>query len=283
MKKNNKQRNPLSPRNDYFFKRLFGDERDKGILTDFLKAALDIPPEEYGEVEILNPSSNSEYAGDKLSVLDVKLRTRSGRVIGIEIQRYSERAFRERIVYKVSKLIEEQLGKGDGYGKIHEAICIVITEFTLISENEAYHNRYRYYDEVTGSTFSDIATIHIFELAKLAKTVGDEPILDWLRFLNSDEVKGMDAIAEKNEGVRRAVTKYRELTADENARIMAQLHEKDKLLEKGRLDYAWDQGIAEGRSEGLAEGRAERNAEIARRMADLGKTDAEIVEILGDV
>jgi hypothetical protein len=66
MKKNKKQRNPLSPRNDYFFKRLFGDERDKVILTDFLQAALDIPPEEYGEIEILNPSSNIEYEGDRI-------------------------------------------------------------------------------------------------------------------------------------------------------------------------------------------------------------------------
>jgi predicted transposase/invertase (TIGR01784 family) len=168
-----------------------------------------------------------------------------------------------------------QIGKGDGYEKIHEAICIVITEFTLINENDKYHNRYRYYDETTGSTFSDIATIHVFELAKLARTVGDEPILDWLRFLDSDEVKSMDAIAEKNEGVRKAVTKYKELTADRDARIIAEIHEKNSLLEKGRLDYAWDQGVVEG--------RAERNAEIARRMADLGKTDAEIAEILSDV
>jgi flagellar biosynthesis/type III secretory pathway protein FliH len=133
--------------------------------------------------------------------------------------------------------------------------------------------------------------------------VGDEPILDWLRFLDSDEVKSMEAIAEKNEGVRRAVSKYKELTVAENARILAQLREKDKLLEEGRLEYAWDEGVAEGiekgraegltegraegltegRAEGLTKGRAERNAEIARRLADLGKTDAEIAEILGDV
>jgi predicted transposase/invertase (TIGR01784 family) len=275
MKKSKRERNPFSPRDDYIFKRIFGDERNKEILTDFLKAALDIPPEEYGEVEILNPSSNVEYTGDKLSVLDIKLRTKQGKVIGIEIQRYSEKAFKERIVYKISKLIEEQIGQGDGYEKIHEAICIVITEFTLISENDEYHNRYRYYDEATGSTFSDIATIHVFELAKLARTEGDEPRLDWLRFLDSDEVKSMDEIAEKNEGVRKAVAKYKELTADRDARIMAEIHEKNRLLEKGRLDYARDQGVVKG--------RAERNAEIARHMADMGKTDAEIAEILGDV
>jgi predicted transposase/invertase (TIGR01784 family) len=299
MKKNKKQRNPLSPRNDYFFRRLFGDERDKEILTDFLQAALDIPPEEYGEVEILNPSSNVEYAGDKSSALDVKLRTKSGKVIGIEIQRYSEQTFRTRIVHQISKLVEEQIGKGDGYEKIHAAICIVITEFTLISENEEYHNRYRYHDERTGSTFSDRATIDVFELDKLAKAAGDEPILDWLRFLDSDEVENMEAIAEKNEGVRRAVTKFKELTASESERLMAEIRAKQERLEKGRLAYAKDQGVeegltkgltkgrkeglTEGRKEGLTEGRAKRDAEIKRRLVKLGKTEAEIAEILGDI
>jgi predicted transposase/invertase (TIGR01784 family) len=131
------KRNPLSPRNDHFFKRLFGDSRDKVILTDFLKAALDIPEDEYGEIEIVDPSSKAEHEGDKLNVIDVKLRTKTGKIISIEIQRFDEKAFRERIVYEVSKLIEEQIGSGDEYGKIHAAICIVITEFKFINETRS--------------------------------------------------------------------------------------------------------------------------------------------------
>jgi len=42
MKGKTEKRNSLSPRNDYLFKRIFGDVRNKDILTDFLKAALDI-------------------------------------------------------------------------------------------------------------------------------------------------------------------------------------------------------------------------------------------------
>jgi predicted transposase/invertase (TIGR01784 family) len=167
------------------------------------------------------------------------------------------------------------MGEGDGYEKLHDVICIVITEFTLISENDKYHNRYRYHDEATGSTFSEMATLHVFELAKLANTVDDEPVLDWLMFLDCDEVSSMKPIAEKNEGVRKAVKKYMALTADEGERIIAELRAKDRLLEKGRLDFARDEGIAEGRSE--------LKTEIARRLVDMGKSDAEIAEILGDV
>jgi hypothetical protein len=66
----------MSPRNDYFFKRIFGDARDKDILTEFLKAALDIPWDEYDELEIVNPGSNIEYTGDKYNILDIKLHTK---------------------------------------------------------------------------------------------------------------------------------------------------------------------------------------------------------------
>ena len=34
----------LSPRNDIVFKLFFGDARNTDPLTDFLKAALDLPP-----------------------------------------------------------------------------------------------------------------------------------------------------------------------------------------------------------------------------------------------
>jgi hypothetical protein len=85
----------------------------------------------------------------------------------------------------------------------------------------------------------------------------------------------MEAIAERNEGVRRAVTKFRALIADENSCGMAEIcAEQDRLLRE-RLDHA--------KARGRAKGRAERDAEIARHMADIGKTDAEIAEILGGV
>jgi uncharacterized protein with FMN-binding domain len=215
MKKRTEKRNPLSPRNNYYFKRIFGDERDKDILTDFLKAALDIPTEEYGKVDILNPSSNAERGGDKIGIIDVKVRTKSGKIIAVEIQRYGEYAFRERIVYEASKLIEEQINAGDHYRKIHKAICIVITEFKLI--------------------------------------------------------------AEKNEGVRRAVKKYKDLTADASARAFAEAMAKQERIKEGQIIYAKD----EGRTEGRAEGRTEELAEVARRMKAESLDTALISKVTG--
>ena len=45
----------LSPKSDMIFKLLFGDEKSIEILTDFLKAVLDIPENDYEDVTIVDP------------------------------------------------------------------------------------------------------------------------------------------------------------------------------------------------------------------------------------
>jgi hypothetical protein len=88
--KQDKERNPLSPRNDHFFKRLFADENDHEILISFLRSVLDIPEDEYDEIYILDPNTTVEHTDDKYNILDVKLKTKSGQIIDIEIQLLSE-------------------------------------------------------------------------------------------------------------------------------------------------------------------------------------------------
>jgi predicted transposase/invertase (TIGR01784 family) len=274
------ERNPLSPRNDHYFKRIFGDERNHEILSSFLKATLDTPEEEYDEIDILNPNTNTEFDGDKYSVLDVKLRTKSGQIINVEIQRHRVGAFRNRVVYQEAKLIEEQLGRGDYYDKVNRAVCIVITEFAFITENDEYHNKYMLYDKRTGSTFSDIISIETLELAKLPETDNGDPLLDWLRFLDSDEVGEMKAIAEKNKEVWKAVMRYNELNEDENERRLAEAAEDRRRMEYGIKQYAWQEGLAEGRAAGRAAGRAEEALSIARRMKTQGLSVQELAEYL---
>jgi hypothetical protein len=59
----------------------------KNILSDFLKAVLPgLAQEEFEELAIADPHLKREFAGDKLEILDVKLRTKSGKSIDIEIQ-----------------------------------------------------------------------------------------------------------------------------------------------------------------------------------------------------
>ena len=46
---------PLSPKNDFVFKLLFGEQTRLDILQNFLMAVLDLPAEEYGHLVIVDP------------------------------------------------------------------------------------------------------------------------------------------------------------------------------------------------------------------------------------
>jgi predicted transposase YdaD len=110
-----------------------------------------------------------------------------------------------------------------------------------------------------------------------------------LRFIDCDEVKDMEAIAEKNEGVRKAVIRYKELTADERERMIAEAIEKQRRDEVGRMKYMENKGRteghakgrAEGLSEGISEGHAEKQREIAKRMKAEGLESTLISKVTG--
>jgi predicted transposase/invertase (TIGR01784 family) len=76
----------MLPKVDFAFKLLFGDERSKNILADFLKAVLpEMAEEEFEKITNFDPHLKREFSGDKLEVVDVKLRTASGKILHIDI------------------------------------------------------------------------------------------------------------------------------------------------------------------------------------------------------
>ncbi|MDR3056366.1 MAG: Rpn family recombination-promoting nuclease/putative transposase [Zoogloeaceae bacterium] len=247
----------LSPRNDIVFKRLFGDAHDTEILTAFLKSTLSLPSEDYEEVTLADPHLRRDDPDDKLGVLDVRVKTTSGRMIDIEIQVLSTPDMRERIVFYLAKMVTEQIGSGDSYKKIQPSICILITDYELIGENWYYHNQYRLHDPKTGSVFTDLLEVHILELPKLPKSEDGSVLWDWLKFLDARKEEDLVMLAEKNTEVKKAVGKLMELSADEQTRLLAESREK----------MQWDiNSIKHGaREEGREEGRMEERLVFARK------------------
>jgi hypothetical protein len=68
----------FAPTNDFVFKKIFGDERNIDILADFLQAVLDLPPDEYEHIKLVDPCASlrssfapqpvGRYANDVISV-----------------------------------------------------------------------------------------------------------------------------------------------------------------------------------------------------------------------
>ncbi|MDR1796204.1 MAG: Rpn family recombination-promoting nuclease/putative transposase [Clostridiales Family XIII bacterium] len=63
----------LSLKWDYVFKQIMGDPASADALADFLSAALDMPFDDFAELEVVNPELQRRFKGDKLVILDVKI------------------------------------------------------------------------------------------------------------------------------------------------------------------------------------------------------------------
>ncbi|MCL1792224.1 MAG: hypothetical protein FWG40_12955, partial [Peptococcaceae bacterium] len=65
----------------------------------------------------------------------------------------------------------------------------------------------------------------------------------------------LEAVANKDPLIKKAVVRLMELSADERTRLLYEAREKERMDNESREEWARDTGRAEGRAEGKAEGR----------------------------
>ena len=261
----------LSPRNDLVFKLLFGDERSTEQLTDFLKSVLRIPHDEYDYLTIVDPHLLPEYKGGKLGIIDVKLHTKSGKIINIEIQVDPMPQMRERVIFYDAKMVTEQLGTSENYEQIKKVISIVITDYPLIKESQKYHHRFTLYDQENNVEFSDTIEIHTLELPKLPSNEDGTPLWVWMKFLDARTEEDLEMIAQKNPQVQRAVIRLKELSADERTRMLYEAREKER-----RDIYAREKGAVKQAQLDFARNLLKRSRPVEEIIEDTGLTYAEV-------
>ena len=131
----------LSPKVDFVFKRIFGNENNPRILISFLNAVIK-PKDLIETVQIMNNDIDKESIEDKFSRLDIKAKTNKNELINIEIQIKDEHNMVKRSLYYWSKMFEGQLTEGQNYDKLAKTICINILNFKCLNTKEA-HSIYR--------------------------------------------------------------------------------------------------------------------------------------------
>jgi predicted transposase/invertase (TIGR01784 family) len=259
----------MLPKVDFAFKLLFGDERSKNILTDFLKAALpELADEEFEELTIVDPHLKREFIDDKLEILDVKVRTASGKVFDIEIQISYLPEMRSRISYYLSNMITEQIGAGGHYRDLKPAVCIIITDYDFITETQRCHTAYRMLELEEHFPFNDLMEIHALNLERLPAK-GEGKLLDWLRFLKAETEEEFKMLAEKNPMIEEAYCKLQVMSEDEANRMLYEAR-----LKAQRDEYSRIQGA-------LRKGRQEGRQEIARNLKNLGLSFEQIAQATG--
>ena len=264
-------------KSDIIFRLFYADERNEEFLISFLKSVLRLPEDDYNELEIADPHLLPEYIGDKLAIIDVKLYTKSCKVIHIDIQLKLTPELKSRVILYGAKLITEQIDSGESYDAIQRVASIIITDEDFIKGSPKYRHRFAFYDMEAGVEFSDIIEIHSIELNKLPDGPDGTKLYDWASFIAAESEEELDKIAERNPEVKKAVVKLRELTADERARDLYERREKARRDQASREKWARLQGHHEGHQEG----RQDEKYEVARNMIADGEPIERIVKYTG--
>jgi len=231
----------LSLTNDYVFRRVFA-EKNPGALADFLSSATNIPADELKFLEVDDPHLYREHEGGKSGELDIRVHTKSGGIIHVEVQINNEKAFAERIIFYSARLFSGQLGRSEEYKKLNRTISIVITDFVLLDENPDYFNTFRWYNHRNRTLLSDMQEINILELPKLPESDDNTQLWHWMKLLKLRRRDEMETLAKDNQAMKDVVVTVREMSADEAERARAEAHEKQIRDRLGQLDYAFEHG-----------------------------------------
>jgi len=223
---------------DFIFKLIFGDRRNIDILAEFLKSVLNIPDSEYDHLTIIDPHVKKEYKDDKYGILDVKVHTKSGMVINVEIQVLPIPEMKQRSVYFMSKMITEQMAAGRNHSDIKRSVCIIITTYDFVPENEYYHNRFRYRSDKDGTEFTDLTEFNTLELSKLPAETDNSELWHWMKFIKADKEGDLDMLAQRSPQMKKAVGILKELSADERTRMLFEEREIARRDYESRLGGA---------------------------------------------
>jgi predicted transposase/invertase (TIGR01784 family) len=215
-----------------------------------------------------------EFLADKLCILDVRIKTKTGKQIDIEMQVAQTANIFERVCFYKSKMIVEQMGEGDWYDNIKKVINIIISDFRFIDggDENRYHHCYRLRDSADGTCFGNVEEIYVLELPKLPEDSDKTPVWEWAKFIDAESEEELEMIAAKNEVMRNAVEELYRVSSDADVRRQYEQREKAWRDEQARTAYALQTGRAEGRVEG--EARA-----VARYEPLLADRDARIAEL----
>lgn len=253
----------LDLRNDFVFKAFFTDERNNGLLLQFLKAVLG---NTITSVKLTDPTIEIAHAKDKLPVMDLRVITNDGEQINVEMQYQGHKAFPERMLMYWAKMYGSQDKTGKSYRELKKAVQIVIANFELLSKSH-YHSMFQLMDPEDGTAFSSHLEMHVLELPKLrVESLTEANDLEkWLLFMKSDR-KTKEALAMDSSTLREALSEIERLSQNPETVRMAisrEIHLKDQLQREEDAEF---RGIEKGIEKGIDEGKHLQSQEIILNM-----------------
>jgi predicted transposase/invertase (TIGR01784 family) len=267
----------MLPKNDYAFKLIFGDEKNKEILVSLLSAILKIQMQKLKGITIINSELFKEYKEDKKGILDIRARTDEGKQIDIEIQLLQTECMTERTLFYWSKLYIDQIKSGDKYSALKKCIVINIFDFNVLPDNKL-HSCFHLREDDSGQLLTDLMEIHYLELIKLQDEDSDDLLVLWMKFLKVKTKGELKMLAEKNKDIAKAAKILEVISKDEKKRMEYEAREAALRDELSRLDSAEKKGIkAEKKTVVIKALKNGINIDLISKITDLKESEIEAI------
>ena len=251
----------LDPKNDYVFKKIFGEKGNEDILKSFINAILRGNPV-IKELELLNTEYPKEGVITKGCQFDILAKTDNNITINIEMQYRRNSNIKDRIIYYSDRLNVGEYKIGQKYGE-KKVISIWIFAENLTEREEPISEIFPCFKENKNDkweVFTENKRIIIFELKKYKTTDYNykDILTNWVNFLQKTEYLENNPLKIKNKELDKAIEKLEYMSKKNEER-----HIVDSLKDYER-DYYNDTKTA--KEEGIEEGLKEKSIEIAKNM-----------------
>lgn len=265
---------------DFVFKYIFGSQQHKRALVSFLSAVLRLPKEDLEGLEILNSELIKNHKKDKKGVLDVRVKTKDGKEIDIEVQIIDSGYMAERTLFYWSKMYTQQLESGLDYTHLKKCITINIVDFD-VTPLKKLSSVYHIFEDETKFKLTDVLEIHFLELKKLYNSEipkdENDPLVMWMEFIDGKR-EVIDVLSKKNDDINYAYDLLKIISKDKKARMEYEARLAAIRDEMTRLHVAKEEGKQEGKIE-VAENLINLELDVNTIIKATGLTEEEIERI----
>jgi len=267
----------VDPKNDFAFKKIFGDENKTEILISLLNAILDFKDNKtIVSLEILNPFQVPKIKDLKNTILDIRAKNQGDEEFIVEMQKKDLSNFEKRSLYYTSKAYVAQLDKTEDYSLLKKVYFIGILNFNMFKDeikdkkqhNDDYVSRHLILNKKTLT--QDIADFEFtfVELKKFKKELHQlDTILDkWIYFINNaDDLTMIPKEYATLEEFKEAFSVANQLNWNKEEIEVYDYVKRNEIDDINALKTAEEKGKAEGK----AEGKEEEKLNLAKNLLDI--------------
>ncbi len=270
----------INPFTDFGFKRMFGSEKNKAYLINFLNSLFG-EKDKIVDLTYANTEQLGILPGDRNAIFDLYCTTENHQRIIVEMQNSSQKHFIDRAVYYTTLPIQNAAQPGEWNYELPRVYMVAFLNFTMsdYATNPNFKHTVKLFDEDTETVFYNKLVYYFLEMPKFVKDFDDleDRKEYWLYIIKN--INKLDGIPEKlNDDLFRSFFNLAEVSNLSKEEYQAYEMSLKRMRDSQNIVNT---AREEGKEEGIAIGEHNALSKTARNMKALGIPVSDIAKCTG--